>query len=166
MTTQTPAPYLGQFVNTDTEVDLSVSYYLVQLAPDGSRRILDEGLAMTDRLRTTWPEVRADILERAGGNPLVLWGPDADVDLSNLLGLAGLNGWYLPYPPADGIAIAPVEDPPNQIPYLRAFLNHCCTFAHELLVDHQPHASRCAGFIHGTSPLISRLTLTASTRTG
>ena len=47
--------------------------------------------------------------------------------------------------PADGVAIAPVEDPPNQIPYLRSFLNHCCTFAHELLVDHQPHASRLRG---------------------
>ena len=43
------------------------------------------------------------------------------------------------------VAIAPVEDPPNQIPYLRTFLNHCCTFAHELLVDHQPHSSRLRG---------------------
>ena len=42
MTTQAPAPYLGQFVDADTEVDLGgVSYYLVRLASDGSRRILD-----------------------------------------------------------------------------------------------------------------------------
>ena len=68
------------------------------------------------------------------------------MDLSNLLNrIAARDGWYLPYPPADGIAIAPVEDPPNQIPYLRSFLNHCCTFAHELLVDHQPHSSRLRG---------------------
>ena len=94
----------------------------------------------------TWPEVRADKLERAEGDPLVLWGATAEVNLSTPLSNGIVyDGWYLPYPPADGIAIAPVEDPPNQIPYLRAFLNHCCTFAHELLVDHQPHASRLRG---------------------
>ena len=144
MTTQAPAPYLGQFVEADTEVDLgSISYYLVRVASDGSRRILGDERAVLNR--QTWPYVRADVLERAGGDPLVLWGASAGVGLSTPLSLAARDGWYLPYPPADGIAIAPVEDPPNQIPYLRAFLNHCCTFAHELLVDHQPHSSRLRG---------------------
>ena len=144
MTMQAPAPYLGQFVDADTEVDLGgVSYYAVRLAPDGSRRILDDFLAVLNR--QTWPEHRASIRERAEGDPLVLWGASAVVNLVTPLILAARNGWYLPYPPADGIPIAPVEDPPNQIPYLRAFLNHCCTFAHELLVDHQPHASRLRG---------------------
>ena len=36
----------------------------------------------------------------------------------------------------------PVEDPVNQIPYQQDFLNHCCTFAHELLTDFHPHAPR------------------------
>ena len=48
----------------------------------------------------------------------------------------------MPYPLADGIAAPPVDEPPNQIPHQQDFLNHCCTFAHELLTDHQPHASR------------------------
>ena len=58
-------------------------------------------------------------LSRAEGDPLVLWGASAGAGLSNLLTRQRVYGWYLPYPPADGIAIAPVEDPPNQIPYLR-----------------------------------------------
>ena len=53
------------------------------------------------------------------------------------------NGWYLPYPTGDETTTPfPVEDPPNQIPHQQDFLNHACTFAHELLVDHQPHSSR------------------------
>ena len=62
MTTQAPAPYLGQFVDADTEVDLGgISYYLVQLAPDGSRRILDDSQASSYPLRMTWQEVRDGI---------------------------------------------------------------------------------------------------------
>ena len=34
------------------------------------------------------------------------------------------------------------HEPVNQIPHQQDFLNHCCTFAHELLVDHQPHSAR------------------------
>ena len=60
----------------------------------------------------------------------------------NTLRAAANNGWYLPYPPDDGIPIAPVENPTNHIPYYDAFLQHCCTFAHELLTDFKPHASR------------------------
>ena len=30
----------------------------------------------------------------------------------------------------------------NQVPYERDFLNHACTFAHELLADFHPHAPR------------------------
>ena len=49
LTTQAPAPYLGQFVEADTEVDLGGNYYyLVRLASDGSRRILDDTLAVTE----------------------------------------------------------------------------------------------------------------------
>ena len=33
----------------------------------------------------------------------------------------------------------------TRYPISEAFLNHCCTFAHELLVDHQPHSSRLRG---------------------
>ena len=141
MTTQAPAPYLGQFIYADTEVDLGgVSYYLVRLASDGSRLILDSNLAALNR--STWPERRASLLEWAEGDPLVLWGASAGVGLTTHFHNAARNGWYLPYPPADGIAIAPVENPPNQIPFLRAFLNHCCTFAHELLTNHEPHSPR------------------------
>ena len=33
-------------------------------------------------------------------------------------------------------------NPVNQVPYERDFLNHACTFAHELLTDFHPHAPR------------------------
>ena len=36
----------------------------------------------------------------------------------------------------------PTEAPVNQVPYERDFLNHCCTFAHEVLADFHPHAPR------------------------
>ena len=36
----------------------------------------------------------------------------------------------------------PTEAPVNQVPYEQDFLNHCCTFAHELLTDFHPHAPR------------------------
>ena len=36
----------------------------------------------------------------------------------------------------------PTEAPVNQVPYERDFLNHACTFAHELLTDFHPHAPR------------------------
>ena len=44
----------------------------MRLAPDGSRRILDDTQAALNR--ETWPEVRARRLEQAEGDPLVLWG--------------------------------------------------------------------------------------------
>ena len=42
----------------------------------------------------------------------------------------------------DGVAIAGSVEPANQVPYQREFFQHCCTFAHELLVDFHPHAPR------------------------
>ena len=52
------------------------------------------------------------------------------------------RGSYLPYPPLDGIPITATRAPVNQVPYLREFLRHCCTFAHEILTDFHPHAPR------------------------
>ena len=54
----------------------------------------------------------------------------------------GGPGYYLPYPPLDGIPINASLEPVNQVPYQREFLKHCCTFAHEILTDHTPHAPR------------------------
>ena len=36
----------------------------------------------------------------------------------------------------------PVEAEVNQVPFERNFLQHCCTFAHEVLSDFHPHAPR------------------------
>lgn len=66
---------------------------------------------------------------------LVFWGY-INVNLRTYVGR------YLPYPPADGIAIDGSLEPTNQVPYLREFLKHCCTFAHETLTDHRNDASR------------------------
>ena len=71
----------------------------------------------------------------------MFWGADAS-GYQRLLTAAVDNGWYLPYPPLDGIRIPPTEEPVNQIPYQQSFLQHCCTFAHEVLSDFHPHAPR------------------------
>ena len=138
MTTQAPAPTLGQFIDADTVVDLPVNYYVARLTPDGARRVVDYTVALSFY---TLEDALERLLAWAEGDPIVFWGT-FDRDLQTALNRAPENGWYLPYPPTDGIAILPVEDPPNQIPHQQDFLNHCCTFAHELLVDHQPHSSR------------------------
>ena len=67
---------------------------------------------------------------------LIFWG------IEGSRGISFNSGNYLPYPPLDGEATEVALEPVNQVPYLREFLQHCCTFAHELLTDHQPHAPR------------------------
>ena len=70
----------------------------------------------------------------------MFWG-EWDFRFSDrIAALAGTH--FMPYPAADGIATEPVDVPPNQIPHQQDFLNHCCTFAHEVLSDHEPNASR------------------------
>ena len=39
---------------------------------------------------------------------------------------------YLPYPPADGIAVFPVEEAVNQVPEVSSFRAHAARFAHQL----------------------------------
>ena len=83
----------------------------------------------------TWEDILPLWLDDRDAEVFV-WGLSSDAD--NRIRL----GEYLPYPPADGIVIPSVTDPPNQIPHQQDFLNHCCTFAHELLTDFHPHAPR------------------------
>ena len=128
-------PTLGQLITPTTDVTVDRSYELVLLDRDGSRRVL--GRHHYAPLSTT-----AGVIEAYGSGPIVFWGPHKFPDPHNALHYAGINGWYLPYPPADGIAIVPTEAPVNQVPYEQDFLNHACTFAHELLADFHPHAPR------------------------
>ena len=136
------APYLGQIFDADT-ADVTpgeTRYIIVRLAPDGSRRIVDSDRLWLNTTYPTWGEVRGFWTARWEHDPIMFWG-EYDFRLSGrIAALAGTH--FMPYPLADGIAAEPVDEPPNQIPYQQDFLNHCCTFAHELLVDHQPHASR------------------------
>ena len=128
-------PTLGQLLTATTDVTVDQLYELVRLDVDGSRRVTERHhfapLSSIDRT-----------LELYGPNPLIFWGPGDLPGIHNALHYAGINGWYLPYPPADGIATVPTEAPVNQVPYQQDFLNHCCTFAHELLTDLQEHAPR------------------------
>ena len=128
-------PTLGQFVTLTTDVTVEEDYELAVLDIDGSRRV-------TDREHFTPRSTVERVLEVYGPNPIVFWGPHVNTASHNALLNAGRNGWYLHYPTADGIAEAPTEAPVNQVPYERDFLNHCCTFAHELLADFHPHAPR------------------------
>ena len=128
MTSQSDLPIwtFGDIWDGETEFAQHVpghgpSYNVLNLDPDGSRRVLahlelpNVTIALTAAVRAEW-EVVGIASERI--QP---------------------GSHYYAY---DGTSS---EEPVNQIPYLRAFLNHCCTFAHEALVDHQPHASRLRG---------------------
>ena len=102
-------PTVGQEVTPTTDVDLAGETYLVvRLASDGSRRVIDRAGAETGTLRPTWALIRDFWIERWEGDPIVFWGLNSG-PMSNALHYAGINGWYLPYPPADGIAVVPTE---------------------------------------------------------
>ena len=128
-------PTLGQLVTPETDVTVDENYEIVVLDSDGSRRVLARHHFSPT---ITVPRV----LEVYGPTPIVFWGPGALPGIHSALNHAEREGWYLPYPPADGIAIVPTEAPVNQVPYERDFLNHACTFAHEVLADFHPHAPR------------------------
>ena len=129
-------PTLGQLITPTTDVTVDQNYEIAVLDSDGSRRVVSEGPLPP----TVTVERNAEVY---GPTPLVFWGPG---DLPGIHAtrstMPHANGWYLPYPPADGIAIVPTEAPVNQVPYEKDFLNHACTFAHEVLADFHPHAPR------------------------
>ena len=115
-------------------------YELMRLDVDGSQESDIGGVSTSNRCHLS-----IVLLELYGPNPTRLLGAtqfQPDVHIHALGSMPDANGWYLPYPPADGIATVPTEAPVNQVPYEQDFLNHCCTFAHELLTDFHPHAPR------------------------
>ena len=155
MTTQAPAPTVGQFIDADTELDLvSGIYYAVRLPADGSRRVIGRmGRAF---VHTTWADTRERLLAFADGDPIVALGragPGNQLCMDNaLLTAQGKTAGISRIRQGMALCHSPSQVPPNQIPHQRAFLNHCCTFAHEVAgTDFHPHASRrYAGLIHGT----------------
>ena len=56
------------------------------------------------------------------------------ISLQSALGRAARDGWYLPYPPADGVAVYPVEEPVNQVPLLSLYQRNAAVSAHDLQV--------------------------------
>ena len=133
-------PFLNQLLQIIPEAEFDQDYILVNLDPDGSRRILRSSIANSGQ---DWVELVERFQRVFPSVPVVLWGPlTGNSDLRNALLRADNLGQYLPYPAADGIATFPVDDEVNQIPYQQDFVNHCCTFAHELLTDLQAHAPR------------------------
>lgn len=143
---------LGDVITEDSgySIDRPVGI-AVYLDKDGSRRITN-----ALRLRpANFLNVRASLATK--GHPVVFWGL-ADGPSSVMSALrGGLNYEFLPYPPADGVAIPSQIEPVNQIPYLQGYtsrpggsgtrklvhhkgwMRHVATFAHEidtLYADH------------------------------
>ena len=130
-------PYLGQFITADLEgIDLPDVFVIVRLASDGSRRVIDDGgIRVVDPGLPTWEVARDFYLGFWPDTPIVFWGPDGDViSLDSALGRAASDGWYLPYPPADGVAVYPVEEPVNQVPLLSLYQRNAAVSAHDLQV--------------------------------
>ena len=129
----------------------SVSNGIVLLDPDGSRRII--------RARGAYGflefGLREWLIARAAIEIPVYWGRTGTPAFSSLHRGSGYH--FLPYPPADGIAIPASVDPVTPTPYLdgyhrkegtgadvvityiKGWLEHILTFAHEidtLYADH------------------------------
>ena len=82
-----------------------------------------------EHFRTTSNAER--ILEIYGPTPLIFWGPHGQPMHADLA-RAGREGWYLPYPPADGIATPPTEESPNQSVQFFNWREHLAGIAIEL----------------------------------
>ena len=129
-------PELGQFITADLDdIDLLDEFVIVRLASDGSRRVVDDDTIRLGPGSPTWVDARDFRLGFWPDSPIVFWGPDtAVISLTSALIRAGRNGWYLPYPPADGVAVYPVEEPVNQVPILQQYQRNAAVSAHDLQV--------------------------------
>ena len=90
-------PMLGQLITPTTDVTVDKGYEIAILDSDGSRRVI-----RSEHFETT--STVESVLRAYGPTPIVFWGPDSD-PLHGDLAHASREGWYLPYPPASGIAI-------------------------------------------------------------
>ena len=121
MTMDTTAiPSLGTIMTADTVVGADADlFYLLDLAPNGSRRIE----LLTIRDGPSWVRDKDFLLD--SHDELVAWGAITVVRVSDLP-----IGHYLPYPPADGVAIAAQEEPVNQYGYLPEWRGQVARFCH------------------------------------
>ena len=125
-------PYLGQSITADTVgITLDEQYIIVRLSSDGTRRITDAQFIELNPTYPTWEGIRDARLRVWDYSPIVFWGPNGNGVLLNYIRYRSV-GDYLPYPPEDGLAISPVSDPVNQVPYLQLFKGHAARFMHQL----------------------------------
>ena len=117
----TTLPALGTILTADTVIGtVAPSFYFVDLAGDGSRRVEYKSI----RDGRSWARDEDVLLERH--HEIVFWGATGvNIGSSDLR-----VGEYLPYPPADGIAIATQVEPVNQYGYLPEWRAHVATFCH------------------------------------
>ena len=129
-------PGLGQLITANLEgIDLTGEYVIVRLASNGSRRVVDDHTIRIGTTNTTWELARDFWLGYWPDSPIVFWGINGAVSsLDSALYRAARDGWYLPYPPADGIAVYPVEEPVNQVPLLSLYQRNAAVSAHDLQV--------------------------------
>ena len=129
-------PALGQFITADLEdIDLTNEVVIVRLSSDGSRRVIDDGSMKIATGTPTWEAARDFYLGFWPDSPIVFWGlNNAVISLDSALYRAARDGWYLPYPPADGVPVYPVEEPVNQVPLLSLYQRNAAVSAHDLQV--------------------------------
>ena len=122
MTDTIAAPSLGAVMTADTVLDPTQGgLFVIALDADGSRRIVEPSVITGRNYATRVPAYLAR-------HPVwVFWGSAEDTTLSSHDFLAGS---YLPYPPADGVAIASQTEPVNQYAYLPEWRANVATFCH------------------------------------
>ena len=114
---------------------------VVRLAADGSRRVVDHNtIQLGIPLAVTLGQLARDFWRRRTGLTLpscfwgLEWGSDPRCKAPCIAPLAARDGWYLPYPPADGVAVYPVFEPVNQVPLLSLYQRNAAVSAHDLQV--------------------------------
>ena len=113
-------------------VTLDKEYLIVRLNPDGSRRIVDATNMRLVPNYPTWEEIRDFRLGLWDNAPAMFWG-EWDSDLARDI-RRGAGIQFMPYPPADGLYVPPVDDPPNQIAHLQRIQANAAVSAHDLQV--------------------------------
>ena len=131
------------------------TWNVIGIRRDGTRQVNDS-LQFTGGSTVDEPLMRVAFPDSIA----IFWGPASVETLSR-------GGWFLPYPPSDGIPIPMSHDPVNQLPYLegwiepdppgeaivhRGWMADVCTFAHEALSWDDRQIQRLHGRSHGQAP--------------
>ena len=132
MTTETPTySPLGSLVNSDLNVPFPADGVIVVTVKDiETRQIFFVTRYRSESNFLYTKTVLSETHPHFGR--MIYWGPYSESIYQATKWSSIRTPRYLPYPPADGIAIGKSVEPVNQVPKFREWMRHITTFAHEI----------------------------------